>query len=181
MRRRGAALVEFGLVVGVLIALVTSVAAFAPIIATKSKVVDATFAAALEASTYRAPDEVATSLQGRDDQYARLCYNSALVAYRMLSGAGLDVGTSAPTVCKEDGAATDRMWVSIASDSFVLGTGAIPKSPISLCVSYRYEITGGITYAIARGFNGVDSVTVPSIPVGACTAVYLDDDRTEDR
>ena len=35
--------------------------------------------------------------------------------------------------------------------------------------------------AIARGFNGVDTVTVPSIPVEACTAVYLDDDRTEDR
>ena len=181
MRRRAAALVEFGLVVGILIALVTSVGAFAPIIATKSKVIDATFAAALEASTYRSPDDTATALQGRDDQYTRLCYNASLVAYRMLAGAGLEVGTAAPATCKDTGAPTDRMWVSIPSDTFVLGTGAIPKSPIELCVSYRYEITGGITYAIARGFNGVDTVTVPSIPVEACTAVYLDDDRTEDR
>jgi hypothetical protein len=181
MRRRGSALVEFGLVVGVLVVLITSVAAFAPAIATKSKVVDATFAAALEVATYRAPDELAEpeSLRDRATQFAQVCRNASLVAYRMLVAAGLDAGAAAPSSCLTTAAAkeSDQMWLEISG--FDLTVSRIPASPFDLCLTYRYRIEGGIAFAVSNGVAAVDRVVLPSIPISACTTVYLDDDRTE--
>jgi hypothetical protein len=174
MRRRGAALVEFGLVAGILIMLMSSVGALYPAIGAKTTVVDAALAAGLEASTYQPPAAgVAAGLTSLATQRAILCRNAALVAHRVLVAGGLPLPAAAPTTC---GAASAIRPLGIVISDLSL-TGVIapaPKSPFTLCVTYRYAPDGGIGYFISSGPLAIDAENLTHIDLRACTAVYLD-------
>jgi Flp pilus assembly protein TadG len=178
MRRRGAVLVEFGLVAGILIVLLSTVFAFYPAIAARTAAIDAAFASALELSTYQAPSDAASAtLRSVGTQQRLVCRNAGLVARRMLDAAGLPIGTVGVSDC---GAPTWTSRVGIVVTGFRLRPGtSVPASPFTLCVTYRYQPDGGISYVMGSGGAGVDVENLTYIHLRACTAVYLDDDRTE--
>jgi hypothetical protein len=176
MRRRAAVLVEFGLVAGILIVLLSTVFAFYPAIAARTAAIDAAFASALELSTYQAPAGSAP-LRSVGTQQLLVCQNARLVARRMIDAAGLPIGTVGVNAC---GAPTRTSRVGVTVTGFRLRPGtSVPASPFTLCVTYRYQPEGGISYVMGSGGAGVDVENLTYIHLRACTAVYLDDDRTE--
>lgn len=174
MRRRAAALVEFALVAGILIMLMTSVGALYPAIGAKTAVVDAALAAGLEASTYRPPAQTASAnLKAVGTQQAIICRNAALVAQRVLSAAGLPLPAVAPQTC---GPASSTRPLGISVTNFTVSGGArpTPRSPFTLCITYRYAPQGGIGYFVTSGPLAIDAENLTYIDLSACTAVYVD-------
>jgi hypothetical protein len=174
MRRRAAALIEFALVVGILIMLMTSVGALYPAIGAKTSVVDAALAAGLEASTYRAPAaEAPANLKAAGTQQAIICRNAALVAQRVLVAAGLPLPAAAPQTCGP-ASAIRPLGISVTNFAVTGGSRSVPRSPFTVCVSYRYAPQGGIGYFITSGPLTIDAENVTYIDLSACTAVYID-------
>lgn len=174
MRRRAAALVEFALVAGILIMLMTSVGALYPAIGAKTSVVDAALAAGLEASTYRAPAATApVSLKAVGTQQAIICRNAALVAQRVLAASGLPLPAAAPQTCGP-ASATRPLGISVTNFALTGGVQPTPQSPFTLCVTYRYAPAGGIGYFVTSGPVAIDAENLTYIDLSACTAVYID-------
>ena len=174
MRRRAAALVEFGLVAGILIMLMSSVGALYPAIGAKTSVVDAALAAGLEASTYQAPAATApASLKALDVQRAILCRNAAVVAQRVIVAGGLPLPAAAPTTC---GTASSirPLGIEISGLSLTGVAAPAPRSPFTVCVTYRYAPSGGIGYFLSSGPIAIDAENLTHIDITACTAVYID-------